>query len=164
MKLLLSVVEDRRWLGVVLTPEGQWFKVTLWSGGATHPWKADAQATTMVELEEKSPLYAPIEEAIKVEMEPEEGVEQYLNDPEFVKHLKEYVRRKHGTEVHEAALRSVGKGDEARTTVLSADEVRVAEGEGCPRGGADEGQQEVRSGEVEQKVRRRVSWLDKYRP
>jgi hypothetical protein len=51
MKIVLSVVDDRRWQGLVEI-EDAIYKVTLWPGSATEEWKALLQTAAWVELDE----------------------------------------------------------------------------------------------------------------
>ena len=59
MKLILSVIEERRWLGVV-EYNGDLYKVILFPGSATTDWQASLQPTSWVEM----PLSSKIGEAV----------------------------------------------------------------------------------------------------
>ena len=64
MKMMVIVVESRRWLGLV-DIEGQVYKFTLWPGSATEEWRALLQPATWVELSEGK-IPRAISEAKKV--------------------------------------------------------------------------------------------------
>jgi hypothetical protein len=51
MKIVLSVVDDRRWQGLV-DIDGEIYKVTIWPGSATEEWRALLQTSAWVELDE----------------------------------------------------------------------------------------------------------------
>jgi hypothetical protein len=51
VKIVLSVVDDRRWQGLV-DIDGEIYKVTLWPGSTTEEWKALLQTAAWVELDE----------------------------------------------------------------------------------------------------------------
>ena len=64
MKIVLSVVDDRRWQGLVEI-EGEVYKVTLWPGSATEEWKALLQTAAWVELDGEDKISKAIQIAKK---------------------------------------------------------------------------------------------------
>jgi len=109
MKIVLSVVDDRRWQGLVEI-EGEIYKVTIWPGSATEEWKALLQTAAWVELDEGKILRA-IMEAKK----DYDGESTIMDKVDIVELLK--VAR--GDETLMAKIREVmesGQGEEEGTS------------------------------------------------
>jgi hypothetical protein len=99
MKIALSVVDDKRWQGLLQLEDGEIWKVTLWPGSATEEWRALLQVAVWVKLDSPKIMRAIEEAKVRYDrgmMEsPEIGIENLVElmkgDSELARKIREVM-------------------------------------------------------------------------